>query len=68
MKLKVGKEYNLNNVKEIEASDDFLTLSKDVIQCQNKESLGDCQTRHYIDALEKQCGCLPFSVKNAEQV
>ena len=55
-------------MKEIEATDDFLTLDKDVTKCQNKESLGDCQTRLYIDALEKQCGCLPFSVRNTEQV
>ena len=36
--LKIGNEYNLNNVKEISVTDDFLTLDKTIIGCQNEES------------------------------
>ena len=68
LKLEVGKEYNLNNVKEILTTDDFLTLDRETIGCQNEESLDNCKTRHYQDALINQCGCLPFSIGNLNQV
>ena len=68
LKLKVGHEYNLNNVKEIKVSDDFLTLDKTIRNCQNVESLQDCQTRKYIDASIEQCKCLPFTIRDFNQV
>ena len=68
LKLEVGKEYNLNNVKEIVPTDDFLTLDRDTIGCQNEESSNDCETRQYIDALIDQCGCIPFWIGNLKQV
>ena len=68
MKLKVGHEYNLNNVKEIKVTEDFLTLDKPIINCQNDESLEDCKTRKYIDALNKKCKCLPFAIRNDDEV
>jgi len=68
LKLKVGHEYNLNNVKEIEVTEDFLTLDKPIIKCQNDESLEDCKTRKYIDALNKKCKCLPFAIRNDDEV
>ena len=64
LKLKVGNEYNLNNVKEIKVTDEFLTLEKTIINCQNKESQQDCKTRKYIDAMLKQCKCLSFATIN----
>ena len=68
LKLKVGKEYNLNNLKEIITTDDFLTLDREKIGCQNDESFNDCKTGQYLDALMNQCGCLPFSIENFNQV
>ena len=68
LKLEVGKEYNLNNVKEILTTDDFLTLDRERIGCQNEESFDDCKTGQYIDALINQCGCLPFSIGSLKQV
>ena len=68
LKIKVGKEYNLNNVKEIKVTDEFLTLDKTTMNCQNKESLQDCETREYIQALIEQCKCLPFPIRNADKV
>ena len=62
LKLKIGNEYNLNNVKEIKISDEFLSLDKAIIKCQNKESLQDCQTREYIDAAIEKCYCIPFAI------
>ena len=66
--LKIGNEYNLNNVKEISVTDDFLTLDKTIIKCQNEESLQDCKTRKYIDTMVKLCKCLPFSIRNENEV
>ena len=66
--LKFGHEYNLNNVKEIEVTDEFLNLDKIIKQCQNDESLEDCKTRKYIDTLLNQCNCLPFAIRNNKKV
>ena len=63
MKLTVGKEYNLNNVKQISVTDDFLTLDEDVKNCQNKESYMNCNTKVYINTLLKDCKCLPFTIR-----
>ena len=55
-------------MKEISVTDDFLTLDKTIIKCQNEESLQDCKTRKYIDAMVEQCKCLPFAVRNNNEV
>ena len=61
-------EYNLNNVKEILPTVDFLTLDRNIIKCQIEESLNDCKTRQFQDTVVDQCGCLPFSMGNFNQV
>ena len=65
--LKIGSEYNLNNVKEIYATDDFVTLDKSIRNCQNDISLQECQTRKYNDAMVKHCNCLPFAIRNGKE-
>ena len=62
LKIKVGKEYNLNNVKEIKVTDEFLTLDKTTINCQNYETLQDCKNRKYTNTILQQCNCLPFGI------
>ena len=66
MFLSVGKKYNLNNVKEIEITEDFLGLDQSVIKCQTRESIDTCKERLYIDSLMAKCGCLPFSLNRAD--
>ena len=68
LKLSVDKQYNLNNIKEISVTKDFLTLNADVTNCQNIESLQECRTKLNIDAFLAQCGCLPFSMGIVERV
>ena len=68
LELHLGKEYKINYVKEIEASEDFLSLGQSITGCQNKESLDDCKTKVYINALSRQCQCLPFSIREKDQV
>ena len=67
LKLAVGKEYNLNNLKEIQVTEDFLSLDESVIGCQNEESIDECKYREYIDALMSQCKCLPFSIRHSNE-
>ena len=63
LELKIGNEYNLNNVKEISVTKDFLALDKTIINCQNEESLEDCKTRKYFNSMLELCRCLPFAFK-----
>ena len=64
----MGNEYNLNTVKEISVTDDFVTLDKTIIKCQNEELLQDCKTRKYINTMVEQCKCLPFSIRTHNEV
>ena len=69
LRLTLGKEYNLNTVKEIKVTDEFLSLDKDHRGgCQNDEIKSDCKTKSYRDALLKQCGCLPFNIRVSDLV
>ena len=63
-KMAPEKEYNLNNIKEIKVTQEFLTLDENVIQCQNGEYYNDCKTRKYVDEMLMKCGCLPFNMGN----
>ena len=60
--------YNLNVVKEMKVTDSFLTLSKDVRQCQNDATFAECRTSRYFQALLAECKCLPFNLKLTNQV
>ena len=66
--LTLGKEYNLNTVKEFEVTDDFLNLDFQKRDCQNQESMSDCKTRLYREALLTQCKCLPFNIRVSDEV
>ena len=68
LKLSVDKQYNLNNIKEISVTKDFLTLGADVTNCQNIESLQECRRKLNIEAFMVECGCLPFSMGIVDRV
>ena len=68
MKLEVGKEYNMNNIKEVKVTNDFLSLDRATISCQKDESIDDCKTRDYIDKLVKECNCFPYSIMDLTKV
>ena len=55
-------EYNLNDLKEIIVTDYFLGLNEDTRECQNEEPLLNCTTRHYMEYISKECGCMPISM------
>ena len=54
-------EYNLNALKEIRVTSDFLGLDQDDRKCQNEEPLSNCTTRQYHHTMLKKCGCLPVN-------
>ena len=61
-------EYNLNNLKEIEVTDSFYELDKEVRKCQSYKSNGTyeiCTTRYFEEQMMLNCGCLPFAIYNA---
>ena len=61
-------EYNLNDLKEITTTHSFDGLDEKDRHCQNEESINDCTTRHYMDELFRECGCLPFQIRQDEKV
>ena len=59
--------YYINVLKEIEVTDSFLTMDKEIRECQD-ESFDDCTTRNYMNTLINECQCLPFQIRLMEKV
>ena len=68
LKLVREGEYNLNEIKEIQATDSFLGLHEAVRGCQFVEPYHNCTTRHYKNTLLEKCGCLPFNIRVSDNV
>ena len=60
--------YNLNNVKEMKVTEEFLTLHENIRHCQITETLLDCRSRKIVDRFINDCNCLPFSINQKEKV
>ena len=61
-------QYNLLSLKEIAVTDSFMGLDSDARNCQNIETIDDCNTRLHVNNYRRQCGCLPLSLKLSEKV
>ena len=61
-------EYNLNDLKETTTTHSFDGFDEEKKHCQHEESINDCTTRHYMEELLKDCGCLPFKIRSDEKV
>ena len=59
-------KYNLDAVKEITVTDSFLGMDMEDKGCQLEEPLDNCTTRHHIDTVLHQCGCLPLRLSSLE--
>ena len=59
--LKPGREYNLNNIKLIQATDDFMNLDNAIKKC-HAEHYDNCTTRNYVERVIQECGCLPLNI------
>ena len=53
-------KYNLNDVKDIKVSKDFLERNDKGCSI---EGFDNCTTRTYVSKVMEKCGCLPFSMK-----
>ena len=47
-------------VKEIDVTEEYLEMSKDITKCQNKISLEECETKEYFVQMLEKCKCIPF--------
>ena len=61
-------EYNLNVIKEISATDSFLSMNENDRKCQGVETFDECVTRKYIDDLKNKCNCLPLHLRLTNEV
>ena len=61
-------EYNVDDFRQIDVTESYLSLDPNVKRCQNKESLHDCTTRHHMDTIIGQCGCLPLNLRTSDEV
>ena len=59
--------YNLDDLTKINVTESFLGLSQDSKQCK-EEPFYNCTTRHYIQAVIENCGCLPLTIRQSDQV
>ena len=61
----------MNVLKEIKVKDAYLSLDKNIKNCQNEEPILNCTTRitrKYISSTLEYCGCLPSKVRFSDQV
>ena len=60
-----GWKYNLNAVKEIKVTDDFLARADKGCGIEPREN---CTTRNYLEKVVNKCGCLPLSMSLGNKV
>ena len=53
--------YTLKNLKQMSGTDNFLAMPDAFKKCQ-KEAKEECRSRHYVQEVQKKCGCLPWSL------
>ena len=68
LKLYGEGQYNLNSVKAVKVSEDFLGLDESIKECQNKESFEECKSGRYIEKVLNECKCLPFGIQHLYKV
>ena len=54
-----GWKYNLNVVKDIKVTDDFMKFEEK--GC-GEETYENCTTRTFLEKIADKCGCLSFSI------
>ena len=56
--------YEVEEVKEVAITDDFVTLDEDSRKCQIVSTFEDCVTQYFLKALIDNCHCLPYNLQN----
>ena len=62
-----GKSISISNIKEYKATGDFLGLDEMDRKCQNREPYENCTSRLYLEAIQTECKCVPYALKNFSQ-
>ena len=68
VELKGEGYYNLNVVKQVNVTKDFLTLDKKHKGCQHTQDYGDCISNEIRKNILQNCKCLPFNIRLDEKV
>ena len=61
-------EFNLNVMKEVKVTNDFLGLDKSIQGCEMEKSFDNCTTLKMIENIKKECKCLPFNIRIGTKV
>ena len=48
----------------MEGTEDFDGLSLEVKNCQNKETVLECEAKKYLELGRKKCGCIPHHLRS----
>ena len=54
----------ISDVKEMEATDEYLGLDERTRKCQDKEPFENCTTRQYLDRVQNVCNCVPYALRD----
>ena len=61
-------QYNFNSIKQIDITESFLNIDKELTKCQNRELFEDCTTQHYLLEVKEKCKCLPYATSQLDKV
>ena len=68
LKLYGGGNFALTAVKEIDVTEDYLKMAKDVTKCQDRLTLEECETKQYFEHVVDKCNCIPFKLGHKYKV
>ena len=57
--------FNLNVLKEVNVTEDFLELNEEHRGCSKTEKM-DCITEGFKENILEECGCLPFKLRPSQ--
>ena len=57
-------DYALTDIKEVKVTKSFLRLNEIIQQCQDEETLEDCQAKEYLKIGKEKCSCTPFEFRD----
>ena len=60
--------YQLTSVKDVQVTQEFLSLNIKDRKCQHDTTLDGCRTKMYLAKMRNICHCFPFSIWTQEKV
>ena len=48
----------------MKATKEFLGLDEEIRKCQMTIPRGECVTKLYLEKVQRQCNCVPYTVRN----